>query len=84
MWREMSGVEVCAATPFGRTVWISKSSIRFQERELDMTGAISALSRRLRLMGAAITLGAASMLFALVSAPASARGPRASPTSPRR
>ena len=37
-----------------------------------MTGARPALSRRLRLMGLAITLGAASML---ASAPASARGP---------
>ena len=37
-----------------------------------MTGARPALSRSLRLMGLAITLGAASML---VSAPASARGP---------
>jgi serine protease Do len=37
-----------------------------------MTGARPALSRRLRLMGAALTLGAASMLSA---APAFARGP---------
>src|ERR1700676_3791464 len=38
----------------------------------DMTAARPALSRRLRLMGAAITLGAASLLSA---APAFARGP---------
>ena len=37
-----------------------------------MTGARPALSRSLRLMGLAITLGAASLL---ASAPASARGP---------
>src|SRR5437868_14401362 len=37
-----------------------------------MTGARPALSRRLRMMGAAISLGAASVL---ASAPASARGP---------
>jgi serine protease Do len=41
-------------------------------READMTGARPALSRRLRLLGAAITLGAASMLSV---APAFARGP---------
>src|SRR5882757_8677359 len=41
-------------------------------READMTGARPALSRSLRLMGLAITLGAASLL---ASAPASARGP---------
>src|SRR5438445_798882 len=38
----------------------------------DMTGARPALSRRLRLMGAAVSLGAATML---ASVPASARGP---------
>ena len=37
-----------------------------------MTAARPALSRRLRLMGAAISIGAASMLS---SVPASARGP---------
>src|SRR3981189_180795 len=41
-------------------------------READMTGARPALSRSLRLMGLAITLGAAPLL---ASAPASARGP---------
>ena len=37
-----------------------------------MTGARPALSRRLRLMGAAVSLGAATMLAAV---PAYARGP---------
>ena len=37
-----------------------------------MTGARPALSRRLRLMGAAVAIGAASVL---ASAPADARGP---------
>src|SRR5437588_12323451 len=64
----MSGSNACASDPFGRTV-APKSTFW---READMTGARPALSRRLRLLGAAITLGAASMLSA---APAFARGP---------
>src|SRR6202171_3152443 len=64
----MSGSNACAADPFGRTV--DAKSTRW--RVADMTGARPALSRRLRLMGAAITLGAASLLSA---APAFARGP---------
>src|SRR3981081_314004 len=64
----MSGSNACAAGPFGRTV--DAKSTRW--RVADMTGARPALSRRLRLMGAAIALGAVSMLSA---APAFARGP---------
>src|SRR6186997_1410209 len=64
----MSGSNACATDPFGRTVDLK--SILW--READMTGARPALSRRLRLMGAAISIGAASVL---ASAPASARGP---------
>src|SRR5438552_416595 len=50
-------------------LWSPKST---SWREADMTGARPALSRRLRLMGAAVSLGAATML---ASVPASARGP---------
>src|SRR6266481_1449833 len=64
----MSGSNACAADRFGRTV--DPKSTRW--READMTAARPAVSRRLRLMGAAIMLGAASMLCA---APAFARGP---------
>jgi serine protease Do len=73
-WRrffaEMSGSNACAATPFGRTVHLKFLSPFFW-READMTGAIPALSHRLRPLVAAICLGAASMF----SAPAFARGP---------
>src|SRR5260370_5505728 len=64
----MSGSNACAADRFGRTV--DPKSTRW--READMTAARPAVSRRLRLMGAAIMLGAASMLCA---APAFAGGP---------
>ena len=47
-----------------------------------MTGARPALSRRLRLMGAAISLGAASVLGVGAGFARAAR--TASPTSPRR
>src|SRR5213595_4223220 len=67
----MSRSHACAAAPFGRSV--ARYSIpRFAWREADMTGARPALSRRLRLMGAAVAIGAASVL---ASAPAFARGP---------
>src|SRR5215470_19878025 len=45
---------------------------RFAWRETDMTGAQPALSRRLRHLAAAVTIGAASVMAA---APAFARGP---------
>src|SRR4029453_4923665 len=45
---------------------------RFAWREIDMTGARPALSRRLRHLAAAMTIGAASVA---ASAPALARGP---------
>src|SRR5712672_3455468 len=64
----MPGSNACASDPFGRTV-VPKS---ISWREADMTGARPALSRRLRLMGAAVSLGAATMLAAV---PAFARGP---------
>src|SRR4029079_15044847 len=64
----MPGANACASDPFGRTV-VPKST---RWREADMTGARPALSRRLRLMGAAVSLGAATMLAAV---PACARGP---------
>src|SRR5438445_12647046 len=64
----MPGPNACASDPFGRTV-VPKS---ISWREADMTGARPALSRRLRLMGAAVSLGAATMLAAV---PAFARGP---------
>src|SRR3982751_4751207 len=64
----MPGSNACASDPFGRTVE-PKSTLW---READMTGARPALSRRLRMMGAAISLGAAGVL---ASAPAFARGP---------
>src|SRR6266478_306077 len=66
----MPGSNACASDPFGRTV-VAKSILW---READMTGARPALSRRLRLMGAAVSLGAATMLAAV---PAFARGPDA-------
>ena len=55
--------------------------IRSAGEYADMTGARPALSRRLRLMGAAVAIGAASML---ASAPALREVRTASPTSPRR
>src|SRR6476620_12095416 len=64
----MPGANACASDPFGRTV-VPKST---RWREADMTGARPALSRRLRLMGAAVSLGAATRLAAV---PACARGP---------
>src|SRR6187431_1818920 len=64
----MHGSNACAPDPFGRTV----APNRPFWREADMTGARPALSRRLRMMGAAISLGAAGIL---ASAPAFARGP---------
>src|SRR5947207_9572337 len=64
----MPGANACASDPFGRTVAAKSTSWR----EADMTGARPALSRRLRLMGAAVALGAATMLAA---GPAFARGP---------
>jgi serine protease Do len=68
---EMSGPNACAATPFGRTVDLKFRPVLRGERS-DMTGAIPALSRRLRPWLAAICLGASSVLMA---APAFARGP---------
>src|SRR5712672_1588374 len=64
----MPGSNACASDPFGRTV-VLKST---RWRKADMTGARPALSRRLRLMGAAVSLGAVTMLAA---GPAYARGP---------
>src|SRR3954471_17166243 len=64
----MPGSNACASDPFGRTVR-PKSTFW---RKADMTGARPALSRRLRMMGAAISLGAAGVL---ASAPVFARGP---------
>src|SRR5258708_32773679 len=66
----MSGSNACAATPFGRTVH-PKFLSPFFWREADITGAIPALSRRLRPLAAAICLGAVSVL----PAPALARRP---------
>src|SRR3954463_5937798 len=66
----------CACAPFGRTVGSNFRPRFFGERP-DMTGAIPALSHRLRtralsLWAAAICLGAATTLL---SVPAFARGP---------
>src|SRR5512139_3116847 len=61
--------DACAAARFGRSV---ESRYRFAWRQTDMTGARPALSRRLRHLAAAMTIGAASIM---VSAPALARGP---------
>ena len=60
-------------------LWTSNSTLW---READMTGARPALSRRLRLMGAAISIGAASVLGVRAGISRAAR--TASPTSPRR
>src|SRR5450756_786292 len=67
---EMSGSNACAVTPFGRTVDFKFRPVSGER--FDMTGAIPALSHRLRPLLAAICLGACS---ALTSAPALARGP---------
>src|SRR5256714_2043580 len=66
----MLNPNACAVTPFGRTVEF-KFPIRSRERS-NMTGAIPALSHRLRPLLAAICLGASTVL---ISAPALARGP---------
>jgi serine protease Do len=68
---EMSGSNACAATPFRRTVDFKFRPVLRGEKA-DMTGAIPALSHRLRPLLAAIFLGATG---ALMSAPALARGP---------
>src|SRR6202790_421212 len=74
-WRpffaEICGSSACAATRFGRTVDFNFRPVFFR-READMTGAIPALSHRLRPLLAALCLGTASLV---VSAPALARGP---------
>jgi serine protease Do len=63
--------QMLARQPRSGALWVL--NIRpFAWREADMTGAKLALSRRLRLMGAAVTIGAASVL---ASVPAFARGP---------
>src|SRR6202048_1416681 len=61
-----------APRPRSGALWTSNSDPFFLWREIDMTGAIPALSHRLRPLLAAICLGATSVLMA---APASARGP---------
>ena len=61
----MLNPNACAVTPFGRTVEF-KFPIRSRERS-NMTGAIPALSHRLRPLLAAICLGASTVL---ISAPA--------------
>src|SRR3982075_202821 len=68
---EMSGPNACAFTPFRRTVDV-ESRPALQGERTDMTGAIPALSHRLRSLLAAICLGATSLV---ISAPALARGP---------
>ena len=75
---EMSGSNACASDLFGRTV----DPNRPVWREADMTGARPALSRRLRMMLAAISLGAAGVLASQCRPWRAAR--TASPTSPRR
>src|SRR5438105_7611460 len=70
MRKQMLNPNACAVTPFGRTVEF-KFPIRSRERS-NMTGAIPALSHRLRPLLAAICLGAGTVL---ISAPALARGP---------
>src|SRR5450631_293273 len=67
----MSRPNTCAVTPFGRTV-DSNCDPFFPGARPNMTGAIPALSHRLRPMLAAICLGATSVL---ISVPALARGP---------
>src|SRR5947199_1261608 len=70
MRKQMLNPNACAVTPFGRTVEF-KFPIRSRERS-NMTGAIPALSHRLRPLLAAICLGASTVL---ISATALARGP---------
>src|ERR1700704_4581321 len=60
-----------APRPRSGALWTSNSAVLREERA-DMTGAIPALSHRLRPMLAAVCLGATSILM---SAPALARGP---------
>src|SRR6202165_3690587 len=60
-----------APQPRSGALWISNSDPFCEERD-DMTGAIPALSHRLRPLLAAICIGATSVL---VSVPAQARGP---------
>jgi serine protease Do len=68
---KLHGSHACTFAPFRRTVDF-KFRTPLCRREIDMTGAIPAVSHRLRPWLAAICLGAAT---ALISAPASARGP---------
>src|SRR5665213_2213569 len=65
-----------APQPRSGALWTS-NPIRFARREADMTGAIPALSHRLRPVLAAICLGASSVLISapVFSGPAWARGP---------
>src|ERR1700675_4456246 len=74
--RRMSGSNACAATLFGRTVDF-KFRPDLRGERADMTGAIPALSHRLRPVLAAFCLGVASLgaTSVLMSAPAFARGP---------
>jgi serine protease Do len=67
---ELSSPDACAIAQFGRTV--TPNSDPFSGERSDMTGAIPALSRRLRPWLAAICLTAGSVL---ICAPAFARGP---------
>src|SRR4051812_17694071 len=64
----------CAVAPFGRTV--AQIFGRFPGEKPDMTGAIPALSHRLRASAAAICLGIClGAATTLLSVPAFARGP---------
>src|SRR3954469_20515797 len=66
--RKLRALDACAFAPFGRSVEFEFRSVSGERP--DMTGAIFALSHRLRPWAAAICLGAM-----LVSIPAFARGP---------
>src|SRR5258708_38542804 len=68
---KLHGAHACAVAPFGRTVGFNFLP-SFPGERIDMTGAIPALSHRLRPWAAAVCLGAATTLF---SVPAFARGP---------
>src|SRR5450755_2458821 len=72
----MSRPNTCAVTPFGRTV-DSNCDPFFPGARSNMTGAIPALSHRLRPLLAAICLGASSVVISApaLSVPALARGP---------
>src|ERR1019366_5298546 len=72
----MSCPNTCAVTPFGRTV-DSNCDPFFPGERSNMTGAIPALSHRLRPLLAAICLGASSVVISApaLSVPALARGP---------